>query len=77
MMEYTDKYWKMIIPLVKKDLVRRFGKEEIYTWFSFFQVRGKASGACTEAGDRQYDKSGYPLCKKAGAYREDSGFSVP
>ena len=27
-MEYTDKYWKMIIPLVKKDLVRRFGKEE-------------------------------------------------
>ena len=28
MMEYTDKYWKMIIPLVKKDLVRRFGKEE-------------------------------------------------
>lgn len=26
-MEYTDKYWKMIIPLVKKDLVRRFGKE--------------------------------------------------
>ncbi len=27
MMEYTDKYWKMIIPLVKKDLVRRFGKE--------------------------------------------------
>lgn len=28
MMEYTDKYWKIIIPLVKKDLVRRFGKEE-------------------------------------------------
>lgn len=28
MMEYTDKYWKMIIPLVKKELVRRFGKEE-------------------------------------------------
>lgn len=28
MMEYTDKYWKMIIPLVKKNLVRRFGKEE-------------------------------------------------
>ena len=28
MMEYTDKYWKMIISLVKKDLVRRFGKEE-------------------------------------------------
>lgn len=28
MMEYTDKYWKMIIPLVKKDLVRHFGKEE-------------------------------------------------
>ena len=27
-MEYTDKYWKMIIPLVKKDLVRHFGKEE-------------------------------------------------
>lgn len=27
-MEYTDKYWKMIISLVKKDLVRRFGKEE-------------------------------------------------
>lgn len=27
-MEYTDKYWKMIIPLVKKELVRRFGKEE-------------------------------------------------
>ncbi len=27
MMEYTDKYWKMIIPLVKKDLVKRFGKE--------------------------------------------------
>ncbi|MBD9060423.1 MAG: hypothetical protein EGR45_00165 [Ruminococcaceae bacterium] len=28
MMEYTDKYWKIIIPLVKKNLVRRFGKEE-------------------------------------------------
>lgn len=28
MMEYTDKYWKMIIPLVKKDIVKRFGKEE-------------------------------------------------
>ncbi len=27
MMEYTDKYWKMIIPLVKKDIVKRFGKE--------------------------------------------------
>ena len=29
MMEYTDKYWKIIIPLVKKDLVRRFGKEKL------------------------------------------------
>lgn len=28
MMEYTNKYWKMIIPIVKKGLVRRFGKEE-------------------------------------------------
>lgn len=27
-MEYTNKYWKMIIPIVKKGLVRRFGKEE-------------------------------------------------
>lgn len=28
MMEYTNKYWKMIMPLVKKSLVKRFGKEE-------------------------------------------------
>ncbi len=28
MMEYTNKYWKMIIPIVKKGLVRRLGKEE-------------------------------------------------
>lgn len=28
MMEYTNKYWKMIIPIVKKGLVKRFGKEE-------------------------------------------------
>ena len=28
MMEYSNKYWKMIIPIVKKGLVRRFGKEE-------------------------------------------------
>ena len=27
-MEYSNKYWKMIIPIVKKGLVRRFGKEE-------------------------------------------------
>lgn len=27
-MEYTNKYWKMIIPIVKKGLVRRFGKEK-------------------------------------------------
>lgn len=28
MMEYTDKYWKMLMPLVKQSLVKRFGKEE-------------------------------------------------
>lgn len=28
MIEYTDKYWKMIMPLVRKSLVKRFGKEE-------------------------------------------------
>lgn len=28
MMEYTNKYWKMIMPLVKKSLTKRFGKEE-------------------------------------------------
>lgn len=28
MMEYTNKYWKMIIPIAKKGLVKRFGKEE-------------------------------------------------
>jgi len=28
MMEYTDKYWKMLMPLIKKSLIRRFGKEE-------------------------------------------------
>ena len=28
MMEYTNKYWKMIMPLVKKSLIKRFGKEE-------------------------------------------------
>lgn len=27
MMEYTGKYWKMIIPLAKKSLVKRYGKE--------------------------------------------------
>lgn len=28
MLEYTNKYWKMLIPLAKRSLVRRFGKEE-------------------------------------------------
>lgn len=27
MMEYTDKYWKIFIPLTKKSLVNRYGKE--------------------------------------------------
>ena len=27
MMEYTDKYWKIFIPLTKKSLVSRYGKE--------------------------------------------------
>lgn len=28
MLEYTNKYWKMLMPLTKKSLVKRFGKEE-------------------------------------------------
>ena len=28
MLEYTNKYRKMLIPLAKRSLVRRFGKEE-------------------------------------------------
>ena len=28
MMEYTDKYQKMLMPMIKKSLVKRFGKEE-------------------------------------------------
>lgn len=27
MMEYTDKYWKMVIPYVKKSVTKRYGKE--------------------------------------------------
>lgn len=27
MLEYTNKYWKVIIPLVKKSLTKRYGKE--------------------------------------------------
>ena len=27
MMEYTDKYWKMLMPYLKKSLNRRYGKE--------------------------------------------------
>ncbi len=27
MMEYTDKYWKMLMPFLKKSLNRRYGKE--------------------------------------------------
>lgn len=29
MMQYTDKYWKMLMPFIKKNLAKRFGK--IYT----------------------------------------------
>ena len=29
MMQYTDKYWKMLMPFIKKNLTKRFGK--IYT----------------------------------------------
>lgn len=28
MMEYTDKYWKMLMPLMKRSLIKRFGKQE-------------------------------------------------
>lgn len=28
MMEYTNKYWKMLMPYVKKSLIKRYGKEE-------------------------------------------------
>lgn len=28
MLEYTDKYWKMLMPTVKKSLVKRFGKDD-------------------------------------------------
>lgn len=28
MMKYTNKYWKMIIPIIRKSLVKRVGKEE-------------------------------------------------
>lgn len=28
MLEYTNKYWKMFVPMIKKSLVKRFGKDE-------------------------------------------------
>jgi len=28
MMEYTSKYWNMLTPLIKKSLLKRYGKEE-------------------------------------------------
>ena len=28
MMEYTNKYWKMLMPLIKRSLTKRLGKEE-------------------------------------------------
>lgn len=28
MLEYTNKYWKMLVPMIKKSLVKRFGKDE-------------------------------------------------
>lgn len=69
MMAYTDKYWKLLIPLMKKELNKRYGKE--YTK----ALIAKADGVYRDMLDRVDDVGeDNPMASNIYACAENSRF---